>query len=45
MSKEATMPTYVSLINWTDQGIKTVKDSGTGPSRRGRRWRPRAAGC
>ena len=27
MSKEATMPTYVSLLNWTDQGIKTVKDS------------------
>ena len=24
------MPTYVSLINWTDQGIKNYKDS---PSR------------
>ena len=21
------MPTYVSLINWTDQGIRTVKDT------------------
>ena len=21
------MPTYISLINWTDQGIRTVKDS------------------
>ena len=21
------MPTYISLLNWTDQGIKTVKDS------------------
>ncbi|MBI4277801.1 MAG: GYD domain-containing protein [Armatimonadetes bacterium] len=21
------MPTYISLINWTDQGIKNVKDS------------------
>jgi uncharacterized protein with GYD domain len=21
------MPTYVTLINWTDQGIRTVKDS------------------
>ena len=26
----ASMPTYVSLINWTDQGIKNYKDS---PSR------------
>lgn len=24
------MPTYVSLLNWTDQGIKAIKDS---PSR------------
>ena len=24
------MPTYISLINWTDEGIKNVKDS---PSR------------
>jgi len=23
----ASMPTYVSLINWTDQGIKNFKDS------------------
>lgn len=21
------MPTYVALVNWTDQGIRTVKDS------------------
>ncbi|MGH7326244.1 MAG: GYD domain-containing protein [Candidatus Methylomirabilaceae bacterium] len=21
------MPTYVTLVNWTDQGIRTVKDS------------------
>ena len=21
------MPTYVSLINWTDQGVRTVKDT------------------
>lgn len=21
------MPTYISLLNWTDQGIKSVKDS------------------
>ena len=21
------MPTYVSLINWTEQGVKTVKDT------------------
>src|SRR5437867_6182176 len=21
------MPTYISLLNWTDQGIKTVKES------------------
>lgn len=21
------MPTYVSLINWTDQGIRSIKDS------------------
>lgn len=21
------MPTYVSLVNWTDQGIRTVKDT------------------
>ncbi len=21
------MPTYVSLINWTDQGIRTVRDT------------------
>jgi uncharacterized protein with GYD domain len=21
------MPTYVSLVNWTDQGIKKIKDS------------------
>jgi uncharacterized protein with GYD domain len=22
------MPTYIGLVNWTDQGIKAVKDSG-----------------
>lgn len=22
------MPTYISLTNWTDQGIRTVKDQG-----------------
>lgn len=22
------MPTYISLCNWTDQGIRTVKDQG-----------------
>ena len=21
------MPTYISLVNWTDQGIRTVKDT------------------
>ncbi len=21
------MPTYVTLINWTDQGVKNVKDT------------------
>ena len=25
--KEETMPSYLSLLNWTDQGIRTVKDS------------------
>jgi uncharacterized protein with GYD domain len=25
--EEDIMPTYISLINWTDQGIRNVKDS------------------
>lgn len=27
MSKETAMPTYVSLLKWTEQGIKNVKDT------------------
>jgi uncharacterized protein with GYD domain len=25
--EEALMPTYVSLLNWTDQGVRNVKDT------------------
>jgi uncharacterized protein with GYD domain len=25
--REPYMPTYISLVNWTDQGIRTVKDT------------------
>ena len=25
--RETIMPTYVSLVNWTDQGAKNVKDT------------------
>jgi uncharacterized protein with GYD domain len=25
--EEADMPTYVSLINWTDQGVRTVRET------------------
>jgi uncharacterized protein with GYD domain len=25
--KEDTMPTYINLVNWTDQGIKNVKEA------------------